>query len=161
MKNSEFIKSAQEFNKLASGSIDWKDGALGWAGLAGAGAASVAAGGADAWKLRAGHTFDRFTNMSGLGKISGPLGGLGSLGTLFSKNEDTGRNWAIAGTAPGLVGLNTQVGVAKDTFKSLRAAGKSRLGASRALLGLPVAALAATPLLLHAVKKQLGGYDNN
>ncbi len=85
--------------------------------------------------------------------------GLGQAG-LFAKDETTGRNIALAGTAFGGATLASELDAGRRGYKSLRALGSKRLPALKSFAGLPTYLMAAAmPLVGHYAKKWMGGYD--
>jgi Inorganic Pyrophosphatase len=107
-----------------------------------------------------------------LGHAAGPrsliyANAAGKLGMRFApligmatRNEDTGRNAAIAGTVSGGATLASEFDASRRGYQNLRSLGSRRLPALRAGGGLPTYLLAAAaPMLMHYTKKWMGGYD--
>jgi hypothetical protein len=90
--------------------------------------------------------------------IASRLGsGLGTMGALWSSNEDNSRNAGLAGSAANIPTLAAEVDASIRGGSLLKRLGRSRAGA---FTGLPTyGVMAATPLLAHYAKKLLGGFS--
>jgi hypothetical protein len=95
-----------------------------------------------------------------LGYNLGPaMSSAGALGVLFSKNQDTGRNSAIAGTLGATPMIAEELGASVNGYKMMRALGAARGKSMGAFIGLPsYLAVAGSPALLHQMKARMNGY---
>lgn len=83
-------------------------------------------------------------------------------GGLISNNEDTGRNWALGGSAAGAGLLASELDASRRGYNMLRGLGAGRKGALKAFLGIPTyLGMASLPWLGHTAKKLTGSYNDN
>jgi hypothetical protein len=83
-------------------------------------------------------------------------------GGLLSNNEETGRNWAIGGSAAGAGLLASELDASRRGYNMLRGLGAGRKGALKAFLGIPTyLGMASLPWLGHTAKKMTGSYNEN
>ena len=94
-------------------------------------------------------------------QMFGKLGpGLGTFGTLAAGDEDQARLAAILGTASSAPVLASEFDASIRGSNILKRLGATRMGRLSPFIGIPTyLSIAAGPLLAHAIKKRLGGYE--
>lgn len=92
------------------------------------------------------------------GNLAGRLGtSFGTMGALFSSNEDNSRNAGLAGTAANIPILASEIDASIRGGSLLKRLGRSRAGA---FIGLPTyGVMASSPIIAHYAKKLLGGFS--
>jgi hypothetical protein len=95
-----------------------------------------------------------------LSRAATPLAIVASaLTTALSRNERVSRNVALAGTVAMLPMLAEETGASARGYRGMRGIGQGRLESAKSFIGLPTyAAASLQPILLHNLKKQLGGF---
>ena len=88
------------------------------------------------------------------------LGNYASLPTAISQDQDTAKNFALAGSALNGVTLANEIDASTRGFRSLRGTGLSNMSKLRSFIGLPTYALsAAVPWLTYKAREAAGAFN--